>query len=238
MSDDSMRSRRSVLLTAAGSAAAAAAVALGRPASALGADGGSLLLGEDNHAESITALTRDTVHSTQDATLVVENNISAAVVGHATSGQGVIGRSQTSAGVQGYSQTDAGVNGFGFFGVWATGDGFGLFGTTSDGEGVHGESVNGTGGSFASENASALSTSGRLHFERVSGVATIPAGSFSKVIALNTDLSGDSFLLLTPRGSLVGRDLWYTVDLDADTFRLRLSKPLPYPIEVGWLIID
>lgn len=232
------RTRRSVLLAAAGGAAAATVAALARPSQALAADNDPMLLGGDNHAESITQLHRDGITEPDQATFFATTTISAAIVGHGTTGQGVIGRSQSSAGVQGYSQTDAGVNGFGFFGVWASGDGFGLFGTTNDGEGVHGESVNGTGGSFVSQNASALSTSGRLHFERVSGVATVPAGSFSQVIAPNTDLSGDSFILLTPRGNLAGRDVWYTVDPNADTFRIRLSKPLPYALEVGWLIID
>jgi hypothetical protein len=238
MSDEAPRSRRSILLAAAGTAAAATAVAIGRPSAALAADGDPVLLGADNHSDSITALTRDSINSPGDATLFVQNTISAAVVGHATSGQGVIGRSQTSAGVQGYSQTDAGVNGFGVFGVWATGEAHGLFGTSDGGNGVHGESNTGNGGEFGSSSGNALSTSGRLHFEGVSGVATIAPGRSSVEVTPGTDLTDATFVLLTPRGRLGPRDLWYSIDADADTFVIRLSKPVLHPLDIGWLVLD
>jgi hypothetical protein len=238
VNDTLARTRRSVLLAAAGGAAAVTAVALGHPARALAADNDPLLIGADNHGDGMTALTRDTVPTTQDATFFAENTISAAVVGHATSGVGLVGRATTGAGVQGYSQTDAGVNGFGVFGVWATGENSGLFGTSTDGDGVHGETANGNGGSFQSENGNALWTSGRLHLDKVSGIATIAAGSTSKVITPGTDLSTASFVLLTPRGNLGGRDLWYTVDAAADTFRIRISKSMGAALKVGWLLID
>ncbi len=238
MSDETPRSRRSILLAAAGGAAAAGAVALGRPSAALAADGDPFLLGGDNHADSITVLTRDTVESPGAATFLVQNTISAAVVGHATSGQGVIGRSQTSAGVQGYSQTDAGVNGFGVFGVWATGEAFGLFGTSGDGDGMHGESANGNGGSFSSGTGNALSTAGRLHFEGVSGVATISAGRSSVAVTPGTDITDATFVLLTPRGRLGGRDLWYSIDTDGYRFVVRLDRPVVHPLQIGWLVLD
>jgi hypothetical protein len=237
VNDTVARTRRSVLLAAAGSAAAATAVALGRPARALAADNDPMLLGADNHAESITALHRDGITQPNQATLFADTTISAAIVGHATTGQGVIGRSINSAGVQGYSETDAGVNGFGVYGVWATGENFGLFGTSTDGDGVHGETANGNGGSFKSDNGNAISTDGRLHFDRVSGVATIAAGDTSKVVSPGTDLTAATFVLLTPRSNLGGRDLWYTVDAAANTFRIRISKAMG-TLKVGWLLID
>jgi hypothetical protein len=45
-------------------------------------------------------------------------------------------------------------------------------------------------------------------------------------------------VLLTPRGSLGGRDLWYTVDADANTFRIRISRSMAGALKVGWLLID
>lgn len=236
--ESAVRTRRSVLMAAAGSAAAMSAVALGRPARALAADNDPMLLGADNHADGITKLTRDTIESPEHATLLALNTISASVVGIATSGQGVVGRSESSAGVQGYSDTDAGVNGFGFFGVWAAGDGYGIFGTTAAGAGVHGQSDTGVGGSFHSNSGNALWTSGRLHLEKVSGVATIAAGNTSRLVTPGTNLTAASFLLLTPRGNLGGRDLWYTVDAGANTFRIRISRSRSRPLKVGWLLID
>lgn len=239
VNDAVMRTRRSVLLAAAGSAAAATAVALGRPAKVLAADNDPLLLGAENHADGATRLYRDTINPGPNPTFYAETTIAAAIVGNATSsGQGLVGFSNTSAGVQGYSETDAGVNGFGVYGVWATGSAYGLFGTTTEGDGVHGEADSGVGGSFISNSGEALLTSGRLHFEKVSGVATIAAGSTSKVVTPGTDLTAGSFVLLTPRGNLGGRDLWYTVDAAADTFRIRISKAMAGPLKVGWLLID
>lgn len=230
--------RRAVLLAAAGSAAAATAVALGRPVRALAADGEPLLLGRDNHADSITAIIRDDPDSPQAATFFAENTISAAVVGHATSGPGMVGRSQTGAGIQGYSQTDAGVNGFGVFGVWATGSAHGLFGTSQEGSGVHGESGSGNGGEFSSGTGHALSTVGRLHFQGVSGVATVAAGKASERVTPGTDLTEATFVLLTPSGRLRGRDLWYTIDPDGDSFTIRLSLPVAQALSVAWLVLD
>lgn len=235
---EASRDRRAFLASLAGAGAGAAVAVLAAPAIALAADGDPLLLGGDNHADGITALTRDSVSSTQDATFVAENTISAALVGHASSGPGIVGRSESGAGVQGFSQTDAGINGFGVFGVWAGGEAFGLFGTSEDGDGIHGRSANGAGGSFESATGNALSTSGRLHFSGVSGVATIPAGTLSKTVTPGTDVGSSTFVLLTPRGNLAGRDLWYTLDEAGDTLTIRISRPAPHGLEVGWLLID
>ena len=237
VNDSLLRTRRSVLLAAAGSAAAATAVALGRPARALAADNDPLLLGAENHADGVTGLLNDSAEPNHP-TLFVTTAISAAIVGVATeSGQGMVGRSVNSAGVQGYSETDAGVNGFGVFGVWATGEAHGVFGTSGGGNGIHGESDTGAGGEFQSNSGPALATSGRLHFDKVSGIATIAAGSRSKTVTPGTDISNATFVLLTPRSSLGGRDLWYTVDAGADTIRIRISRSMGSALKVGWLVI-
>jgi hypothetical protein len=228
VNDTLLRTRRSVLLAAAGGAAAATAVALGRPTRALAADSDPMLLGVDNHADGMTALIRDTVPTTEDATFFAQTTISAAVVGHATTGQGMVGRSVDGTGVQGYSQTGAGLNGFGVMGLWADAEALGVFARSHEGTGLRAETTSGI----------ALSTSGRLHLEQVSGVATIAAGNTSKVVTPGTDLTAASFVLLTPRGNLGGRDLWYTVDADADTIRIRMSKSMGSALKVGWLLID
>ncbi len=236
--DSTLRTRRSVLLAAAGGAAAATAAALGRPAQALAADSDPLLLGLENHSQSITILHRDGITQPDQATFFADTTISAAIVGHATTGQGLIGRSVNGAGVQGYSETDAGLSGFGVLGMWATGEAAGMTGTSVDGDGMRGVTTNGIGGKFESETGQALSTSGRLHFEKVSGVATIAAGTTSKTVSPGTELTASSFVLLTPRRNLGGRALWYTVDTDANTFRIRISKSMGGPLNVGWLLID
>lgn len=283
-----MRTRRSVLASAAGGAAAAA-LALATPTNVLAANDEPLLLGADNHADSLTKITRDTVGDSDAATFLAVNTISAGVVGHATSGPGVVGRSETGAGVQGYSQTDAGVNGFGVLGIWAggsdvgvhgngpgigaiglsTGDSTGVVGVSQDGlgdpeprpktgvfgyaaqdvaargvvgsttlgQGVRGEATTGIGGAFTATSGVALLTSGRLRFEKVSGVATLAPGTHSKTVNAGVELTAASFVLLTPRRSLNGRDLWYTVDAAANRFTIRVSSNVSVSTSIGWLLL-
>jgi hypothetical protein len=81
---DPVRTRRSLLMAAAGGAAVATAAALGRPAHVLASDGDPMLLGADNHSEAITTLTRDVINNPGDATFLAQTTISAAIVGHAS----------------------------------------------------------------------------------------------------------------------------------------------------------
>lgn len=80
---------------------------------------------------------------------------------------------------------------------------------------------------------------GRVRFRQVSGVATIKPGASSLTLSPGVGLVRASFVLLTPRASPGGRDLWYTTDPAADTFTIHLSSPPPgregFP--VAWLLL-
>jgi hypothetical protein len=83
----------------------------------------------------------------------------------------------------------------------------------------------------------ALRGTGRLRFDKVSGVATIPAGSTSKTIALDVNVTSSSFVLLTPRTNLGGRDLWYTVNPTNDSITIRISSTRSSNTAVAWLLV-
>ena len=225
--DTQRPTRRQILRATLGAAAAATAVVAAGPARALAADAAPMLLGGSNEASSITTLKRTSVPTADAATFFAETTISAAIVGHGTSGQGVIGRSQTSAGVQGYSGTDAGLNGFGVIGVWAAGDAIGVQGVTQAG----------TAGRFESAGGLALHTTGRLRLDQVSGVARIATGGRSRTVTPGVDLQSSSFVLLTPRGNIGSRGLWYTIDATGNRFTIRLSTAVASAVDIGWLLI-
>ena len=68
----------------------------------------------------------------------------------------------------------------------------------------------------------ALETVGRLKFS-TAGIATIPAGSTSKVIT-SFLLTAGSFLLLTPGVDIGTRRLWFTKNVAAHTITIHLSS--------------
>jgi hypothetical protein len=67
-------------------------------------------------------------------------------------------------------------------------------------------------------------------------VATIAAAS-SSVTVQSAVVVQDSFVLLTPRSNLRGRDLWYTTNPEADTFTIHISEPRSNPTLVAWLLL-
>jgi hypothetical protein len=116
-------------------------------------------------------------------------------------------------------------------------EGRGVFGRSTTGQGVRGASVSGTAGAFESTAGYALSTAGRVRFTKVSGVAALAAGTSSKTVTPGVDLTTASFVLLTPRGNLGGRGLWYTVDHSANRFTIRVSSPVTTSVGIGWLVL-
>jgi hypothetical protein len=112
------RSRRSLLVAAAGAAAATAATAIARPMTAAAVDGDPLVLGQENQADTITSLD-GSLAVTPSLNVVnnepVPNSIDiAAITGHSANGEGVIGSSfgsfgLPSSGVQGIAYKAAGV---------------------------------------------------------------------------------------------------------------------------------
>ena len=44
-------------------------------------------------------------------------------------------------------------------------------------------------------------------------------------------------MLLTPRGNLGGRSLWYTLDTTNDRIAVKVSSAVAADLEVGWLLM-
>lgn len=79
---------------------------------------------------------------------------------------------------------------------------------------------------------------GRVRLERISGVAVIPAGRSSVRITPGVNLNTASFVLLTPRSNLKGRDLWYRTDPPNERFTIYLSSPRSVATRISWLLLD
>ena len=79
---------------------------------------------------------------------------------------------------------------------------------------------------------------GRVRLERISGVAVIPAGRTSVRITPGVNLNTGSFVLLTPRSNLKGRDLWFRTDPPNERFTIYLSTPRTVATRVSWLLLD
>jgi hypothetical protein len=168
--------------------------------------------------------------------------------------RGVVGVSNGEAGTLGISQVDTtGVYGFsgdtqvvpdppiktGVFGLAVQDSSSrGVLGRSTSGQGVRGEATSGIAGAFSSATGHALSTSGRLRFGKASGIATIASGASTKTVTPGIDLAAATFVLLTPRRSLGGRDLWYTVDPTANTFTIRASPRVTAATSIGWLVLS
>ena len=83
----------------------------------------------------------------------------------------------------------------------------------------------------------AVRGSGRLRFEKVSGVATIPAGSTGVTVNPGVNVVGSSFVLLTPKANIGSRGLWFTTNSTANTFRIRMSSKRSSNTKVAWLLL-
>jgi hypothetical protein len=79
---------------------------------------------------------------------------------------------------------------------------------------------------------------GRVRLERISGVAVIPAGRTSVRITPGVNLNTGSFVLLTPRSNLKGRDLWYRTDPPNERFTIYISSPRSVATRISWLLLD
>jgi hypothetical protein len=214
------RTRRAVLLGVGGAIAALAAQALARPL-ATRAEGEAIVVGgEYTDALSLTK---------------IKGDISEVLRGESTgSGPGVHGVSHTGIGVFGESYTDAGI---GVFGVSIPGTA--MHGLSHQGTGVFGQTKSGIAiEAYVTGSGQALVTDGgRVRFKQVSGVATIAAGATTKTVTPGVDIVAASFVLLTPRANLGGRDLWYTTNPGSHMFSVHLSSARPSPTKIAWLLL-
>jgi hypothetical protein len=154
-----------------------------------------------------------------------------AVLGRATASTGILGYSGPEAfpaakpktGVYGHATQDAGSRG-----VW---------GRSSAGQGVRGQASSGVGLYGTASSGFALRTSGRLKADKVSGVATIPAGSTGVTVTPNVNVTGGSFVLLTPKANIGSRSLWFTTNSTVNTFRIRMGSSRSSNTKVAWLLL-
>jgi hypothetical protein len=103
--------------------------------------------------------------------------------------------------------------------------------------GVWGESTSGAGLYGAATSGYAIRGSGRLGFDKVSGVATLAAGSTSKTVSPGVNVTSSSFVLLTPKVKLGGRDLWFTTNATANTLTIHMSSSRSSTTKVAWLLL-
>lgn len=103
----------------------------------------------------------------------------------------------------------------------------GVWGSSPAGAGLYGESDSGFG----------LEVVGRATFS-TSGVATISAGNDRVTVTPGVNVTASSFVLLTPKISVGGRDIWFTQDTAANTFTIRMSSSRPSATRIAWLFLS
>lgn len=115
--------------------------------------------------------------------------------------------------------------------------GRGVYGHATSGQGVRGYSSHGTGVYAITDHGYAIRSSGRFRADQISGTTTIAAGTSTKDVVVGVDVTSSSFVLLTPRGNLGGRSLWYTLDTTNDRITVKVSSAVGADLKVGWLLM-
>jgi hypothetical protein len=192
--------------------------------------------------------------------VIGDSNGNSGVLGTSTTGPGVVGSSDSVAGVVGSSDGGIGVLGqgattglLGFSGSGVTPSAKpktgvygqatqdfgsrGVWGRSNAGRGVYGQATNGVGLYGSASNGYALRTNGRVKMDRVSGVASIPAGSTSVTVAPNVNVTTSTFVLLTPKANIGSRGLWFSTNASADSFTIRMSSSRSSNTKVAWLLL-
>jgi hypothetical protein len=212
-------SRRALLAGVLGGLGALAASAIGRASPVRAADGDPVLIGAANTGTLDTSVTTTGNHGLQG----YSSNINGSgVTGWATAASG------GTLGVWGITSSPAGTGVQGQANA-ASGTTYGVKGVSHSPSGVGVHAENSLGGL-------ALKTAGRATFS-TSGVATITAGSTSKTITPGVSLTSGSFVLLTPKVKISGRDLWFTTDTTNDRFTIHMSSSRSSGTRVAWLLL-
>jgi hypothetical protein len=247
------RSRRGLLAAAAAAVAGAAAASVARFTPVKGADGDPVTVGgtfEGENATHIITTSSYAIHGQSDS--------SRGLQGTSVSGQGVHGDSQESAGVAGVSVSGNGVRGTSTSsrGVWGSStSGPGVSGDSSQGTGVTGSSdtavgVRGTG-SIGVEGAGSTglkatakggtalhTTSGKVRFDGISGIALIPGGQTEVRVRPDVSVDGNTFVLLSPEANLGPRALWYIVNQQNNEVIIRMDRSRQNNARIGYLILQ
>lgn len=210
------KSRRALLAGALGGFGAWAVSAVGRASPVRAADGETVLVGGEYQSSSVTKIS-----NMANSGIVLQ--------GESSSGTGVAGNSSSFYGMQATSNTGSGVGAFSSTGV-------GAYGASGSHRGVWGFSDTGTGLFGSCTTGLALHAQGRIKFS-TSGVATIIAGSTSKVINPGVNVTSSSFVLLTPKADIGTRALWFTTNTTNDRFTIRMSSARSRNTKVAWLLV-
>ena len=102
---------------------------------------------------------------------------------------------------------------------------------------MRGQATSGSGIYGTATSGYAVRGDGRLRFDKVSGVATITAGSSSKVVDPGVNVTAASFVLLTPKANLGGRALWFTTNTTTNKFTIRMSSARGSATKIAWLLV-
>ena len=172
---------------------------------------------------------------------------------YANGGSGLFGNASSSSGTGATGHAIAGGTGvFGYSGLTATtppvktgvyGEAtqdtasIGVKGRTTTGKGVVGSATSGVGLSGAATSGYAVRTSGRIRFDKASGVATIAGGATTVTVTPTIKVTSTSFVLLTPMANLGASSMWVTVDATNSRFTIHLSAALGTDKKVGWLVL-
>jgi hypothetical protein len=238
-------SRRALLAGALGGIGALAATAIGRVNQVRAADGDPVLVGASHTGDGSTIIS-----TTGDAAFVgiTSEDDGTGVAGWAThptgSTTGVNGESESPGGfgVTGHARAPTG-KATGVWGSTSSTSGRGVVGTASHNRGttygVYGQSLSRAGvGVFGQGTPTglALQAAGRVKFS-TSGVATIAAGNTRITVTPGVDVTSRSFVLLTPRVNLGGRDLWFSTNATYNKFSIRMSSKRSSGTKVAWLLL-
>lgn len=113
----------------------------------------------------------------------------------------------------------------------------GVWGRSNAGRGVYGEARGGVGVYGSASTGYAFRGSGRLRFDKVTGVATIAAGSKTVTVTPGVEVTGSSFVLLTPKANIGSRALWFTTDDANNRFTIRMSAARTSATAIAWLLL-
>jgi hypothetical protein len=186
-----------------------------------------VVLGGENTASAQTVMS----NSAESGTVLVAlaNGGGFALQGYSPRGYGVVGSSNSGSGVYGTSDSTNGVYGY-------CPPGAAVLGESRTGYGVHASSLHGVGVHASTTDGLALETEGRVQFS-TSGLARIAADQTSVTFAPGVDVTANSFVLLTPKVNLGGRNLWFTTSTAANTITVRISSARTSLTKVAWLLL-
>ena len=219
------RTRRGLLAAALGATAAAVAASVARISPAAAADGDPVTVGGEHEGDSVTSF--ETVSS---AALSGKSTDSRGVYGESETGQGVHGTSEESAGVAGVSTAGNGVHG-------TSTTNRGVWGESSSGPGVEGFGA--VGVKAESPEGFALHTvTGRVRFDGISGIVTIPAGETEVAIETGVPVQGNTMVMLTPHANIGSRALWYALPKESGEAVVRISAPRNKSTKIAYLMIE